>query len=169
MTTTFCSLFFKPFYSSLEQELFPMAAFSLRRIFFFSFAAILTLGSSPGWAQHGPEGFGSGAGREKLVEELGLSKEQQEALSCETPGQGQELRKEAIKQKQKLNAMLRDSSTPKDEIFQQFERAEEALRNFEAHRLDKILLIREILTADQLKSFFDLKEQFGDKGMGQDQ
>jgi Spy/CpxP family protein refolding chaperone len=128
---------------------------------------------------HPKEGFGSGHGKEELVETLGLSQEQKEQLECETPQQGRELMQEVMRAKKKLNDLMRDPATPKHEIYSQFDRVQEAIQNFHTHKLEKILLIRDVLRPDQLKTFLSLKQKRenemkqrwkeGGRGKGKDQ
>ncbi|MCB0333579.1 MAG: hypothetical protein KDD55_08780 [Bdellovibrionales bacterium] len=104
------------------------------------------------------EGFGSGRSKAELIELLHLTPEQIEKLSCDTPFQGKELMKALYREKEALDALLKDKKKAKSDIYQQFDRVQKALRDFHSHRLEKILQIREILTPEQLNDFMKLKE-----------
>lgn len=111
----------------------------------------------------GPGGMGTGMGRGRLVRELGLTDEQKEALACETPGHGREIRDEFQAEREKLNDMLRGSEASTDAIRTQLERVNALQARWNNHRIEKMLRAREVLTPEQMKRLLELQREDPDR------
>jgi Spy/CpxP family protein refolding chaperone len=127
----------------------------------YSFLIIIVLIFFPGILSAQPDhtpGFGFGR---QLMQQLNLSPEQVNDLTCETPGQGRKLKDEMHTERTRLNAMIRDKAVADADIQNQLEIVNDLQASLNRHRLKKMLQARQILTADQLNKLLELKQEFG--------
>ena len=106
-------------------------------------------------AGHGGMGHGPGW----ALRQLDLSPEQQEQLSCETPGQGRELKDALAVERSKLNDMIRDKNIPDDQIHIQLDTVNQKLADWSRFRLEKMLKVRKVLSEAQMQKLLELQRE----------
>jgi Spy/CpxP family protein refolding chaperone len=117
---------------------------------------------SPVLAQNGG---GNRANLEVLMEKLDLTDEQRTSLSdCVEPCSGRTFTMSLVKERTKLNEMLRNKDVSDDQIREQIDEVNKAQAAWNTHRLEKMLTIRRVLTSDQLGKLEGLREEFGPPG-----
>lgn len=108
------------------------------------------------------QGQGGGQRLEVLMEKLDLTDEQRASLEgCAVPGSGRQLSINLLKERTDLNDMLRNKDVADDQLRAQIERVNKAQAAWNTHRLEKMLAIRRVLTADQIGQLQDLREELG--------
>jgi Spy/CpxP family protein refolding chaperone len=113
------------------------------------------------------EGHGSGLGKERLAVMLGLSEEQKDQLTCDTPGQGREIAAALQTERNKLTEMIRSKDTAEDAIRVQLDKLNQLQAQWNSHRLEKMLRARKVLTPAQLQMLLELQDEHpGARGKG---
>ncbi|MCC6933877.1 MAG: periplasmic heavy metal sensor [Deltaproteobacteria bacterium] len=123
----------------------------------FLVLAILVAGNSQAqpFAGRHHRGFGS----QRMAAELNLRAEQKQALKCETPGQGREIRQEYFQERSKLNDLLRARSSSDAEILQQVETVNKLQAKWNKLRVEKIIKARQVLTPEQMEKLLNINQQ----------
>lgn len=136
----------------------------IMKIRIFLLAALICLLPSPGLGQEGGgKGMHGGMGRGPgwALRQLDLSEAQKQALACETPGEGREMRQAMQLERKKLNQMIRDKNVPDDAIYAQLDAVNKARAAWDQRRLQKMLKARSVLTDEQMEKLLTLQEEGG--------
>ncbi len=112
----------------------------------------------PGGGMAGVRGFGGGGGQhmERMMEELGLSEDQQQKLEANREAQiviGKKLFKGFAEKQKELAEELEKESTNRSAINALAAHLKDIQGQMIDHRIDSVLAVKEILTPEQFQKF----------------